>query len=452
MPQRTNYSSTSSFYYVEFIVDGSVNMELAANFRQVRIENDIRNIYPTIVLTFYCDNQIFISNNIYPNKIITMNLYYCNENNERLQDPLIFDLVILEMTMDLPTKTMNNISNQTDFQRRDTSLICIPRQCFELMSRTVNKIWQTPTSIQTIVKELCESIDIPSEQFEITNSNTTVIDQCIIPPMTFKAALDYLDNTYGIYEGRMFRYCNYNGTFQMWDLKAKFDELKGNAIYKIHKLPSSPSSQSTGNIFNRATELAESYADHYITYDRMETICRSNDAFVKDGYQIVNIFHPASDIVDYKNIHMKDIAKQYGINSDHFDLKVNEEFLNKRLRVHYDSIGTMPYYYTDSPSDGYKYTISSKFTKNTILLNAIRFHVHRKIKFHLLMRVGVPMYLQPYSEHELYPGSNYGGCYLVIRSVCTVTRENASGRMGDEMVATATVDVARTSQSQDDSK
>lgn len=452
MAEKVNYSSTSSFYYIEFIVDGSVNKELMSNFRKVRIENSIINAYPIVNLEFHCDNQVFIDNDIYPHKVITMNLYYCNEDNERILEPLTFDLVIMEMNMELPPKSMNNISNETDFQRRNMMLTCVVKQCFELMNKTVNKMWQEPISVQNIVKELCDSIGISSEHFEPTNANTTIVDQCLIPPMTFRAAIDYLDDTYGIYEGRMFRYVNYNGTLEMWDLKTKFDSMKSNAVYKVHKMPSAPSSQPTGDIFKRAATLAEDYADHYLTYDSVSTLSRSNDAFVKNGYQIVNVFHPSADIVDYQNIHMQEIAKKYGINSDHFNMKVNENILNKRLRVHYDAIGNMPYYYTDTPEDGYKYTITSKFARDTMTLSVIQFRIYRKIKFHLLMRIGMPMFLQPYAEHELYPGCNYSGAYLITKSICTVSREGVNGQIGDEMVATAVVEAARTSQSQDDSK
>lgn len=452
MAEKINYSSVSSFYYVEFFVDGSENRELMSNFRKIRIENNINNSYPVITIEFFCDNQVFIDNNIYPHKIITMNLYYCNENNERLQEPLTFDLLILEMGLDLPPKTMNNISNETDFQRRSTTLTCVCKQCFELMNKTVNKMWQQPTSIQTIVKDLCDSIGVSTEHFEPTNCNSTITDQCLIPPMTFRAAIDYIDSTYGIYDGRLFRYANYNGTLEMWDLKAKFDSMRGNALYKIHKMPSSPSSQSTGDIFKRATEYAEEYADHYLTYDSVSTINRSNDAFLKDGYRIIHIHHPASDIADYQNINMKDIGRTYGLNSGHYDMKLNEEVLSKRLKVNYDSIGNMPYYYTDSPDSGYTYTITSKYARNAMTLSAIRFHIYRKIKFHLLMRVGMPMYFQPYAEHELYPGSNYSGSYLIVKSICVVSREGPNGQIGDEMIASATVDAVRTSQSQDESK
>ena len=311
MAEKVNYSSTSSFYYIEFIVDGSVNKELMSNFRKVRIENSIINAYPIVNLEFHCDNQVFIDNDIYPHKVITMNLYYCNEDNERILEPLTFDLVIMEMNMELPPKSMNNISNETDFQRRNMMLTCVVKQCFELMNKTVNKMWQEPISVQNIVKELCDSIGISSEHFEPTNANTTIVDQCLIPPMTFRAAIDYLDDTYGIYEGRMFRYVNYNGTLEMWDLKTKFDSMKSNAVYKVHKMPSAPSSQPTGDIFKRAATLAEDYADHYLTYDSVSTLSRSNDAFVKNGYQIVNVFHPSADIVDYQKSYVASYNSSY---------------------------------------------------------------------------------------------------------------------------------------------
>lgn len=449
MASNVTYSSTSSFYYIEFYVDGSLNKELMSNFKKVRIENNISNIYPVINIEFYIDNQAFIDNNIYPQRNLSMYLYYSNEDNTRIDEPLIFDLIILEMQVELPPKVYNNVSNKRDNQRRTMMMTCVSKPSFELMNTTVNKMWTEPTTVRNIVIDLCTSIGVSSEHFEPSKANNSLISQCIIPPMTFRAALDYLDATYGIYEGKTFRYANYNGTLEMWDLKTKFDSMKSNAVYKIHKLPVYSDSDA---MFKRPAELAQEYADHYISYDSMSTIIRSNDAFIPNGFRQVHVFHPYGDIAEYVNVDMRDIAKSYGMNSDYFNLKVNENVLTKRLKVHYDSIGGIPTY-DDDPIMGYLHNIAANQTGVTLGLNAIRFYIYRKIKFHLLMRIGMPMYLQPYSEHELYAGSNYSGAYLITKSVCTVSREGANGNpVGDQMNASASVVAVRTSQSQDQVK
>ena len=377
-----------------------------------------------------------------------MNIYYCNENNERLETPITFDLLILEMNLDLPPKSINNVSNRRDSQRRLTIFTCVPKQAFELMTMTVNKLWKDPVSVRDVIIGLCERVKISYDHVESQNSNNTLLHQCLIPPMTFRAAIDYIDKTYGIYKGCLFRYVNYNGTLEMWDLKSKFDSMKGSGVYKIHKLPVFSDSSET---FSKPAKLAQEEPDHYITYDSMETICRSNDGFAKCGYRQTIINHPHEDIADYYNINISDISKNYGINSDTFELKCNSDTMNKRVVINYDSIGNMEEY-VPNPNDGYELFGASQYTNNSIKLNMIKFHIYRKIKLHLLMRVGMPMFLQPYAEHELYSGSNYSGAYLITRSVCTITREGPDGSIGDQMNATATIECARTSQTQDKSK
>lgn len=448
MSNQIAYSSVSSFYYIEFLVDDSENRYLMSNFRKVRIENDIKYSYPVIFLEFYADNQVFIDENIYPHRTIRMNIYYCNENNERLESPMSFDLLILEMNLDLPPKAINNVSDRRDSQRRLSIFTCVPIQAFELMNMTVNKLWTNPVSVRTIITDLCDRINVSYDHIESENLNPTLVHQCLIPPMSFRAAIDYIDATYGIYKGCLFRYVNYNGTLEMWDLKSKFDKMKTSGIFKVHKMPVFSNSSDT---FSKPAKLAQEEPDHYITYDSMETISRPNDAFVIDGYRQVIVNHPHEDIVDYYNINISDISKKYGLNSDTFDLKCNSGVMNKRLTVNYDSIGNMPEYVTD-PNSGYELFGAATYTDNTIKLNMIRFHIYRKMKLHLLMRIGMPMYLQPYAEHELYSGSNYSGAYLVTRTVCTITREGPDGTIGDQMHGSATIEAARTSQSQDKAK
>ena len=69
-----------SFLHYEVYVDGSFHKVLTENLAKIDIRNNVDNGYPVIQLFFYSDNQVFIQENIYPQKKLVINLWYTDEN------------------------------------------------------------------------------------------------------------------------------------------------------------------------------------------------------------------------------------------------------------------------------------------------------------------------------------------------------------------------------------
>ena len=190
------YSSNAGYFKVEFECPGCKYLE--ANFRTIRITNQMERHFPLVFLEFFIDNQVFIEYNLYPQSEIKMKLYYSDEDNKVFGQPIIFDLIILEMNVDLPQKYIQNITATTgcDPQRQKTIMTCVPKQCHELLNVTVNAMWEDPVTVKGAVMGVIGEVNPKSKIVDTRKMNSALLEQFIIPPMSFKNFFLYMDQTY----------------------------------------------------------------------------------------------------------------------------------------------------------------------------------------------------------------------------------------------------------------
>lgn len=412
-PSSSRYSSSGAYYYFEFFVDGVKNTYLMSCLRKFRIENSLTSSYPNITLEFAMDNDVIITQNLYPHKEITMDIYFSNEDNKIVGKPLTMNLVILEMSVPLPQKYMYNISEPMESQKSKHIMLCVPKQALEPMNFMINMLWQKPKTVKQMVLDLIDYVGFKSKEVDERNMNTTVVKQCIIPPMSFRNALRYLDDKFGIYTGKLFFNVNYNGTFVMYDLKKKFDDYKPGGLYTIHKMPTYTRSKST---YIEPAKLATKTDTNHVTYDDMETLIKSNDVYIPQGIKQYHIFHPDWDLCDIAIENADKNAEDYGIHSKDKDLKIDSAVLNKRIWYCNDVMG-------EETGKGYHTRVVANTLNPAYGENGLHFKLYRKTKPHKLMRIGVPIELKVYSESEKFPGADYSGSWLVTRSILTFSRE-----------------------------
>ena len=437
----TEYNSTGAYYKLKFYVDGSDN-EIAkildSTFTKVKIVNRVDNNSPLVLLEFNIDNQAFIENNFYPQASLKLKIYYSDEDNSQYGEPLILDLVILEMNIDLPQKYMYNVSEKWEVIHKKTLITCVPKRAHEIMNAPVNKMWWDSISVWDAVNAVISELKITPKKVDERKSNKTSLPQLIIPPMSFRNFLYYMDEKYGIYNDRLFFYTYYTGSFYMWGLKRKFDDYKpSGGIYTVHKMPSFTRSESTYDI---PAKLARSTPNNYIAYDNFKTITMTNDAFIKYGGKQYHIFHPKYDISQIKIWDPIGNAESNGIHASKKDLKVDTSFLKKRTVVIDTNI-------SDENCGSSETSMLANFIEPAYKMNFLHFQILRKVKPHLVMRVGEPVAIKMYAEHEKKSGANYEGTYMIWESILSFSRDQGETNGQDTVFIDCEVKCCRTSQS-----
>ena len=284
-----------------------------------------------------------------------------------------------------------------------------------------------------------DDVNITNRLVKCKGKNEDTIDQLMIPPMSFSEALNFINNMYGIYNNELFRYCDWNGTFKMWDIKEYFDENKGCGNIKLHKLPIFGPPELT----NPATEIAQKSSKDYLCYDNVSTTNRIVDSFVENGFKQTYIYHPAFDIAYYVNKDMSQEFIKHGNIHGCDCLKYDADALSERYKVHNDDHGMMNEFYGSKPSE---YFINRRFSRESLKLNFVKFNITRKLKVHDLMKVGSLVYFKPYSEHEKFNKSSYEGSYMIFDSHIIIDRFK-DGALADIVTPNAVIVAARTNQS-----
>lgn len=429
-------------FRIEFETDGDINKALTTHFSTMRIVNSTRSIWPIFQLYFYVDNQIFIEKNIYGVKDITCKIFATHEDGKK-SEPVTFKLLYLESNIDLPAKEEKNktIENQEEVQRRHVMVYCLALPAYLAMTSFVNKIWEEEGPHLTpidFIKELVGQNKIPNQIIE-EGANKSKVNQMIIPPMTFRNAVDYINQNYGIYTGPMFRYVNYSGKFLMWDLKKMYDKHKDSPWVKMHK---SPSHFDTPGLFNKINQIAADKEDEFVIHSMTESIHHSNANVIRYGYDNIYIYHPSSDIVVYQKKNVNEIINDFGITHNKKEMKYHPELKSRKLYF-----SDMRGFEEEDYSGKYnKDMLTGNMATSFMNASAVRIVMFRNVKIPLASKVGEVLYLKPYSDHEKFPGSNYEGGYLITDSEIVFTKEEG-GKQVDNISCIATLTGVRTAQS-----
>ena len=432
-------------FKVEFETDGDPNEALTSHFSTIRIINSMRSIWPIFELWFLVDNQIFIEKNIYGKSSIKCKIIATKDDAEQDSEAITYELLYIESNVDLPPKEEKNgmVDDMLEPQRRYVKVSCISLPAYLAMTKFVNKLWEEEDDhLKPIeyVKQLANQNGIPNDIKE-DGANKDLVNQMLIPPMTFRNAVDYINQNYGIYSGPIFRYVNYSGKFLMWDLKKMFEQNKNNGFVKMHK---SPSHFDTPGLFEKINQDAANTENEFVLHRNVETIHHGNANLIRYGYDNIYIYHPSSDIAVFQKKNADDIITDYGIWHDKSEMKFAKELKSRKMYFS-DMRGFESEDYTGNyNTDMLTQNMASAFQNAA----EIRLTLLRNVKIPLAMKVGEVLYLQPYSDHEKYSQNNYEGGYLVSDSVVVLTRAEG-GIERDNMVCTCTMTGYRTSQSKD---
>ncbi len=431
---------------IEIYTDGDQNECLTGSFTTMRIINSVRAPWPIVEMHFLIDNQPMIEKNIFGASDIEVYIWYVGEDGIKIPDPMIWNLLYLESNIELPQKPKDNgpWDDEEEGQRRNFVISCLSKPSFLTMSAFVNRLWEgddTGMIPLDIIKELLSLKGIESRIFD-DGKNEDTIPQLIIPPMTMKSATDFVNEKFGIFKGPTFRYANYAGQFCMWDLKERWELTKDTGFTKTHKMPGF--SDDVG-LFEEINDSISENPDEFLTYDHVQTIHYGNASIVKNGYDNIYITHPHEDIAFFHKWNTDDIISDFGLWHDNDELKYHDE-TKIRKKYYYDWKGF-------EVSSGYSGTYNDNAMTNALSdlyksSAAIKFTIYRKVKISLVSRVGEVVYLKPYSYHELFPGSNYEGAYLITDSEIILTKES-KGTQDDNIEIFATITACRSVQSKD---
>lgn len=446
---KTKHSVTHLI--IEMWKDGAFDEPLTSHFTTLRIINSTRSIWPIFQIYFYADNQDFIERNIYGQMNLSCKIWYTDYDGNKIEPPITYEFVYIEAKMDLPAKEEKNMpwDNRQESQRRHIVLYCLAKPAYLAMTAFVNKLWEDPDGLSgtamkplDFVKEILDQNGIDRSKMIDDGQNMDTVQQLLIPPMTIKAAVDYINQNYGLYTGPVFRYANYAGQFLMWDLRKMYDRHKNAPWLKLHK---SPSHFTTPGMFDKINRIAIGAVDEFVTYDAAESIHHANANTIRFGYDNIYIYHPHEDIAVFQKRNLDDIITNYGIWHSKDEMKYHQTLKNRKMYFN-DMVG-------HEIGTGYDGEYNDNILTQDMATSfqnaaAVRLVLYRNVKIHMVQKVGEVLYLKPYSDFEKAPGNNYEGGYLISDSEIVLSYEQR-GKPEENLNCIATLTAYRTDQSMD---
>jgi len=267
--------------------DKTVDEAFGTNFSSLRIINSTRSIWPIFYLCFNLDNQIIIEKNMYGLDDITCKIEFTGNAGEPAPVPIEFKLLYLESNLDLSPKEEENgsVDSIKEPQRRHVIMTCLSKPAYLTLTKFVNKLFEDPdgaTGAQLtpldMIKQMLDDAGIKEYRIIDDGMNEDTVQQMIIPPMTVKSAIDYINQNYAIFQGPMLRYVNYSGQLLLWDLKQMFDKYKDSPFITLHK---SPSHFDTPGMFNEINQIAAETQDEFVIYMATVGKVKNSDVYLR---------------------------------------------------------------------------------------------------------------------------------------------------------------------------
>jgi hypothetical protein len=276
------------------------------------------------------------------------------------------------------------------------------------MNSFVNRVFNGVT-IKEVLEKLFSDIGLPPEKYQIdaTDLNENTYEQIVIPPTTLNNAIKYLDDTFGIYNGPLGFFCDYQNVLYIMNLK---DSIESSATYTIYHL---------ANDSEETDELEEKIKDGnvFVSYGNIATDYAGNPKITDISNNPTFILKPMNDL--YTKFAYGDLSKAtstLGLNTKN-DTTFIHKIVKERKRIYIDYTGG---------EDGDPTSAAAFLSRSLCNLSLTSVNIDRNIVMEKLFDLGVSVEL--FVKTAEYQG--LGGKYVFHSSYLEFNKTREWESMG----------------------
>lgn len=362
-----------------YLFDVSVgNKNLSDDLDSVRIISSLSSAYQAVILTFFLETNSIILDEFFGQNPIKMYVYNKGQTGSGFgivseKDTVFMDLLYVKSITDLPMKSLVNPNSKNNpgskLDRSPVSIITVCREAFRTITTTVNDVFLNKTAKEIIV-DLVSDYTNASLVYDTSDENTNSLDQIVIPPTTLYKAVEYLNSTFGLFDGIPSIFCDYNNKIHVRNLSAR---MRSNQTFTMYHLSTNVNqrkiieSTTDGKTFYTYDNIRDNYSGN----SKIAVLSKSSNFIVKPSDTLYHVIQ--KDMV-------QDICRNAGLVYNN-PKTFYDTYLDERVR-----------YYTDHT--GYEKTESfaiSEMAKKISQLSTISFKIERNFNVLPLMNVGEPV-------------------------------------------------------------
>lgn len=399
----------------------SGNQNITKFLKSVQIVHSSTSIWPQIFISMNIDANDLILNDFYGQKTLSLVIYASGEETD-LVERTILHLLYLESNINLITKLEQSLDQQID--RQPTTIATIPIFSSNIMTAFVNDIFEENDSVFTpvdFIENKLAQLGFTDLDIDKRGKNEDTIDQFVIPPMSVRQLIDYMDNYFYFYQGPLFRFADAFGKFKMWNLHEKIKEDPKVVVYQ-------PPSYAKSDKFMNQLFVKTLDGKNFLTRDPIQTIYHGNANILKYGYDVVYTTHPSNNLYHHVVDNMDNIAQNFSVCDPDGD---------KQIKIHPNMKARKKYYHDTSGNDNSN-ILKSRMSEKIQNLSGLRIALRRNVLMTNIFRIGEPIEFIP-TTHEYM---SYRGKYILESSTYLLNRDET-----DNWDSVCFLNLSRTNQS-----
>ena len=307
--QRDTYSSPSRNYELSCSVG---KVDLTNDLVQLSIISSVETPYRTYIMDFFLDPDDMILHKIYGQEPIQLKIKSFGTTESLPHEIIETNLMALGSKYDLLMK--DSQPQIPDKIRTAIRIRAVPLEGYSVMTAFVNGVY-LGQNLRTIVNDLVSQSG-GDLFYDGSGANSLAYDQIIIPPSPLYKALQYLDRTFGFFNGlasitsSSFKTKRKSNSAISSDIKPKvyitnLTNQTDFAKVTITQLSTDSNEQEKLlNIFDGKT---------FYTYNPVETEYTGNTMFSVYGTTMKHIVKPRDELYRTIELDTSDFADEYGI-------------------------------------------------------------------------------------------------------------------------------------------
>jgi len=421
-------SKSDGNYMLKLQYQNEDQLELDAVIQRVEVFASLRTPYHSVKIQLLCNARVWAANQVYGRDDYSLLIIKMTED-QHPEAPVFLSLTCIHTDLPLTFKGQGT-KNNDPYSMDPVTIYCIVNSTFTLMNTPVNK-WiseKTPVTPMEAVDILIANFLQPDPTLRVlidkSNQNEEKLPQLIIPPMSFVDALRFLDQSFGLFSGPAFYFAMFplsktdpkpmeKKTLYIHDLST---QIKKSEMWKLYVL---------GMDGNASKEISEELKrdDRFYTFDTIQHIFTGNEDVLLQGGKNVVISKPTNKLYKYTEMSIDDL-KMSGLWDG--PPSFEEAALTSKRTVFRNKN-------VSGTNDGNAF-ITSQLSRRMSGSSEIQFTIFRNITLKHLLKIGVPVEIDPQvEEYQMYRGK-----YIVSGSRIIFDKTSGGGtKHGDYWTITA---------------
>lgn len=376
-----------SYWHPDITYDFTLRIgeeDYSTDLVRVEIRTSVTAPYQHIFLDVFMDPHDILLNELFGQQNIVLSIKLKGKIPEAFE-PVDFLLMYIDIESDYMSGQKSHLSDQAERSITRFKTVCIGS--YQTMSQMVNKIYFNKTPYD-IITDILKSTRVTETKYDTAGRSTLAIDQLLIPPTTVYNVINYIDRTYGVFNGPMGLYTTFDNKIKIQNLNKKPNESEA---FLLHILATDEdTSKVTGStdpkVFYTKTPVKNSY--------------KGNAVFSVEAPVIKYIVKPKDKLSQTLEVNLETIAKSYGIIE-----KNNPKIYNNKV-----AISTTNRIGIEKDQTGYdsdKTFINANLSQNIADMSTTIAEVSGNLPTLNLMEVGEHVKVISHSDGSIKLGGSY---------------------------------------------